>query len=323
MLDRDTLRVVGRATEGLANAWQVRASGDVAWVADGAGGLVSVDLSDPTRPAVLGAVDLPGQAKDLEVDGDRAWVALGSEGVAVVDIADPAAPKLLDRQDTPGSALGVALSRPRGGLVVADWNDLRLFDVSDRDRLVARGHEPLLLRSDLGSRTLGVATGRHDLVFSGNWTALSSYRLHLGRHGGDLDPRPAALTLPRTEPGDVTNALIDLVNAGDRPLRLTGSQVGGRGLEVELAPATLAPGDKVVARARWTPAGNGALDGWVNVLSDDPDEPRKCVPISGNQAGLTVGDPIGDPSFVGIDGTPIHLSDYEGQVVLLAYFATF
>jgi hypothetical protein len=47
------------------NPWSVAARGDHAWVADGAGGLTTIDLSNPAVPRVIASLELGGSAKDI------------------------------------------------------------------------------------------------------------------------------------------------------------------------------------------------------------------------------------------------------------------
>src|SRR6266404_2048291 len=80
---------------GFANNVDVK--GTQAYIANGANGLVIVDVSMPSSPVLLGSLSLPGTSKGVDVDAIRqiAVVALGTNGLAVVNVANPAAPALL------------------------------------------------------------------------------------------------------------------------------------------------------------------------------------------------------------------------------------
>lgn len=146
----------------------LRLEGELAWVAAGPAGIVSVDLSDPGAPAVQTALDTPGQARDVDatgslvavadgpgglllvdasartvvstlptpaeaeavlLHGDVAFVAAGAEGVLVVDITDPEAPRVAARIDSNERALGLALAGDR--LYIADgYGGVQAVDVS-------------------------------------------------------------------------------------------------------------------------------------------------------------------------------------------------
>ena len=310
---------------GLGNVWQVRASGSLAYLVDSGGALVTVDLSDPAAPTLVHRLDLPGAPKDLELDGDRAFVALGSAGVALVSLADPRAPAVVEIEDTPGSALAVAYGAGSGGLYVADWTDLRVFDATSRGAITAVGHEPLPTGNGGESRTLGVAAA-DDLIFSGNWRELVNYRYHPDRRAPDLDVSPRFAALPAGAPGDTVSARLTVTNVGQEPLALNAVETSDDSLRVDDWPAgtALAPGDAVRATLRRDTPDTDAFKGWVNLVSDDPDEGRRCVPVEANQPGVAIGQAAPESSWIDRDGQSLQLATLrEGGPVLLAYFATF
>lgn len=315
VFDRNTgADLVERSRLELVNAWKVRIDGDIAWVADGEGGLASVDLSNPDQPTLLGRVALDGTAKDLEIVGDYVYVAGGTAGLHTIDISDPTAPIRVDTDDTPGSALGVAVGD--SAIFVSDWNDLRAFDNADPGNPVSAAHEPLDLRGG-DSRSLGLAADG-DVIFSGNWTELVSYEYHPNRSGPDLWVSPTTLSM-----GNVTDSattLITFTNVGASPVKIR-KYKAPKALTFDSLPKKLDVGESVNALLEL--AVDGRWSGSAKIFSNDADEPRMCIDVEANQAGLGVGDTLDDQSFFTLDGDPISLSDYEGQPVLLAYFATF
>jgi len=313
-----------RASEGLSNAWQVRAVGDLAYVADGTGGLSVVDVVDPDAPVVAFTLALPGVAKDLVVAGDRAWVALADAGVAVVSLADPRVPALLEIAETPGSALAVAY----GGdaVVVADWNDVRLFDVRDRDVLRPLGREPVQIGSGADSRVLGIAA-RDDVFFTGNWTELVSHRLDVTVDAPDLTVSPRVLTLAEPAAGEEVRGLLRVSNAGPEPVTIEGIEFDRATITLheplEDGGLVLAPGETAPLVVSWTSATGSELEGWAAIRSDDPDQPRRCVPVlaGGDRIGVGESAPA-DLSWTSIDGAVVRLDEHLAGPLLLAYFAT-
>jgi len=89
----------------------VQLVGSLAYVADGLEGLQIIDVSTPSAPALVGACDLPGSARDVDVVGSLAYVAtyyhpLRDEGdfgykycLQVVDVSLPDAPTLVGSYD--------------------------------------------------------------------------------------------------------------------------------------------------------------------------------------------------------------------------------
>jgi hypothetical protein len=110
----------------------------MAYIADGAGGLVAIDVSVPSSPARAGSCDTQGYAGGVDVDGDVAYVAAGTYGLVLVDISDPTAPVEAGRYDTSGEALGVAVEGDAA--YVADGSaGLVIVDISDPAHLVEAG----------------------------------------------------------------------------------------------------------------------------------------------------------------------------------------
>lgn len=77
-----------------SNAQNVFVLGDCAYVADGRGGLIIVDFSDPTTPLITGIYDTPEYANNVFVHGSLAYVADGDGGILIVDVTDPYDPVL-------------------------------------------------------------------------------------------------------------------------------------------------------------------------------------------------------------------------------------
>jgi len=310
--------------EGVGNAWTARADGDLVYVADADGGLVVVDIADPAAPSVVGRLDVPGSVKDLELAGDRAVLAAGGAGIALVSLADPRAPVLVEMEGTPGSALGVALGNA-GAVYVSDWNDLRVFDGLDALDLRPLGSEPLPQGGGSESRSLGIAA-RGEILFSGNWTELVSYEFRRERSAPDLNVAPRMALLPAVPDGDTARLLLEIRNAGTEPLRLEAVEFGDSSLSIEDFPAgdSLDPGESDRFVLSLAPGEGAPLSSWINFVTDDPDEGRKCVPVEANQEGVGLGEAAVDATYLGIDGGALRLSELtESGPVLLAYFATF
>lgn len=94
------------------------------------GELVVVDVSDPSRPQMLGSVQLPGEIRDVVLAADRAFVAADSAGLQIIDLAEPGRPV----------AVGARRFQDRADGVFADENHiyvaarslgLRILDASD------------------------------------------------------------------------------------------------------------------------------------------------------------------------------------------------
>ena len=104
--------------------------GSVAYVADYAGGLEAIDVSDPSNPTLLGSWNSPGLANSVAVSGGLAFLADDIAGLQVVDVSDPSNPTPIGNYSLSGLAHGVAVTGSRvflatqlAGLVILDVTD--------------------------------------------------------------------------------------------------------------------------------------------------------------------------------------------------------
>jgi len=319
----------GTAT-GFTNAWGVEARDNTVFVADGAGGLVIVDATDPAHPTVLGRAPTGGQASGVVVDGDIAYVAAGSAGLVVVDVSDLANPMVVGTAEMPGSAVRVDYSA--GQVFVAAWNDARVYDVSlpatprfvGAVRLTKEGNLPDGDRPAPTSRILGIAA-RNDEVFVGNWHVLYSYRLHSERRAPNIRLPEAAsmIDFGPVEIGQSNTLPFQVTNQGTAPLTLLSSRTFGSAFTAEPQQARIAPGETATLSLTFRPTTKEMEKGYLQILSDDPQAPLRTAYMVGNQPGLGVGMPLPEITAVLLDGSRWSSSETRGKVALLAYFATF
>jgi parallel beta-helix repeat protein len=121
-------RLGGFNTSGSAE--NIVVSGNYAYVADGADGLVILNIANPENPVMVGAYDHPevGIANDIAVSNGYAYVADGANGLVIINVTNPAAPTLAGWTNTVGTAEGVAVQGNYAYL--ADGaNELIIFDV--------------------------------------------------------------------------------------------------------------------------------------------------------------------------------------------------
>lgn len=326
--------------EGLGSTWGMRVAGDVAYLTDLAGFLVTVDVADPENPALLGRAETGGVARGLEVAGDIAYVAAGSAGLVLVDVSDPASPAVLGRADTPGSAIRVAVAD--GHAFVADWNDTRAYDVSDpaRPRFVgatrqtqqatygAAAGDLEVGRPPVTVRTLGVAAAG-DIVFVGNWWVLYTYRLHPDRLAPNIRIAESANTIdfgPVAAGTTVTRSL-EVVNQGTAPLTLFNSWAADDAFDVAPRQVEVPPGEATTLAVSYAAPADDAVPApaltLLNLWSDDPEFPVRSAILAANRPGLGIGRPLPETRMALLDGGEWSSTGATGSVLVLAYFATF
>lgn len=111
---------------------------NVAYVAADAGGLALVDANDPANMRIIRKVDLPGQAKDVQMGANCAYVSWGDSsegtgGVEILDISNPENPATLASYVLPGIGAKQVLL---GDTLYANWGtdnggNFDVVDVSD------------------------------------------------------------------------------------------------------------------------------------------------------------------------------------------------
>ncbi len=94
------------------NAYAVEVVGDLAYVAITGGGVIILDLLDPTNPALVGQYNTPGSAEGIAVAGHYAYIAERTSGLLVLDVSNPEQPTLVGQLDTTGQALDVQVVGP-------------------------------------------------------------------------------------------------------------------------------------------------------------------------------------------------------------------
>jgi hypothetical protein len=103
------------------------------------GGLLSIDVSDPSSPVLAGQLNIGSVNGRIAVTGTTAYLAAGSEGLSVVDISNPQSPTSVGTYD-PGYVSDVAVTGGRA--YVATDAGLRILDLTDPAHPVEIGALP-------------------------------------------------------------------------------------------------------------------------------------------------------------------------------------
>ncbi len=228
---------------------------------------------------------------------------------------------LLEIEGSPGSVKTVAWSAATQAVFASAWNDIRVFDASDRDNLVLRGREPIERDLTHDNRSLAIAA-IGDVILSSNWDQFGTYRYYPSRGAGDLWISADLVTQQNVASGEPVSRAVFLENHGTLPLTLS---IGGVSAQLEVAalPTELVVGDMLELVVTYTPLSDAAFSGTVELLSDDPDQSSQTITFEFNQPGLGVGSSIPDMSFDQLQSGSFSLSELSGKPILLAYFATF
>jgi len=186
------------------NAFACAAATGYLFVADGTGGLTSLDIADPAAPILGFNLATLDQARDIALSGNLAVLAVGSLGLQIIDIGDPLALSARGDVDTPGYATSVDLS---GNLAYLAQSNLGVAVVD-----ITAPDNPAFVRS----------------VATGNWArgvALAAGALAVA--DGDSGLTMLDLTVPDTPVFlsrlHTTGTVLDVTVSGDRAYLAAGS----------------------------------------------------------------------------------------------------
>lgn len=275
---------------------------------DAGSSLVLFDIREPSAPVEADRVALPGRCHDVAIEGDKVVAAMGGYGVEVLRLDGD---RLIDRGQVtlPGTTLGVDIDGDHAW--TGSWEVAGLIWIGDESTPVVIGHE------EVSESAMGIGAG-YGKAMVADWFHATALQREPGVAGPELViPDELPLADGQTDP-----ERLELWNNGAFDLDLTLAVTGGD-LGVSEESLVLAPGEK---RTILVDPGTRNTGGTISWTSNDPDEPSGNLNVS--VAVTQVGEPHVDfelPGFSWPDGelTNSRLSDFEGEVVFLAYWAEY
>lgn len=178
-------------TDGTASA--VTLVHERAYIADGTGGLVIADLSNPDAPVQLGRYSGGGTLSQTIVDGNTAYL-LGNLGLEVVDVSDAANPVRKGQlRDVPGSLPTVLTGH---GTRLAIGADAWIYGVAMIVVDVSKAISPVDLGNYIiGGPDLNALDGTADFIA---WTGVRGRAFQLNDFRDPKQPQMAGNALLRT-----------------------------------------------------------------------------------------------------------------------------
>ncbi len=303
------------------------------------GSIHVLDARGSGMPLPLGSAHTTGTPRGIAVlDDGMVAVANGALGIDLFDLSSPAAPRLVANVETPGSAMG--LSFEGGYLLVADWDNLRLYDASLRGRLrlldAVDGFHPSFLNAGGGLHKNGLTAANFVRIEKGRFVAaefdvLLTGEIRRGAGAPRLVVHDRGYRLHRTT-NEEEPITIRVSNGGRHQLDLEQRIDSG---ERTAGAWCVAPGESALLSLQATEVNVARTGGSPSIAlhSNDPENARArvlLIPASEYQ----VGDPV--PSFrlpmtnVCPDGScPERLDCFDleeeiakGRPILLAAFAS-
>jgi hypothetical protein len=337
----------------LENGWDIRVDGDQAWVADGVGGLVSLDVTDPMNPVEQDRLVLDGLARDITRKDDILYIACESGGVAVVDVSDPSNLVLVEMLAIEGGS-AIQLQAEGDLLYLAAWNDARVYDIStatDPTFIGAARHtvwkeydstsEEDADRPDITDRTLAI-DGHGNYIFDGTWWVSNQFQLIPDRVAPYLvlPENVAQLNFPGdVNLGDTSTIEVVVRNDGTADLTVYDLWSDDPAFTAQETEFLIPPGGSATLHLDFNPT-IGADQGPTvtdtanpfsaeestifHVVSDDPQQPIREIYLVGNADGIGPGDPFPETTATLMDDSDWSFTaDALGSVTLVIYFATF
>jgi hypothetical protein len=328
---------------GLNHVLGVRVAGTTAFAADGLGGVIAIDVTNPDAPTFISRVLTGGQARDVRVDAraDRTtvYVAAAGAGLVVVDATNPASMKVISNVAMPGSAQRLDYAGDR--VYVAAWNDARVYDVADpaAPRFIGAARMTRQLpgttaedqdgRPEVTSRVLGIAASTldPDIMFAGNWHVPYQYRVHAERKAPFIY-LPEEVNLIDFGPvaaGEVATKELVVRNEGSAPMTIVQMAASNSAFAIKPRQLRLQPREATRVTLTYTATGAGKENSILSLVSDDPAQPLRKAFLVGNLGGLGVGVPLPETVVALTDGGEwsSEAQENKGKVQMLGYFATF
>jgi len=111
-------------------AWAIEIVDDLLYLANYDGGVVILDISNPTDPVELATIDVDGDARELDVEGNFIYVVKGKDGFSIVNISDLNNPSIT--ATLPMEHVAVNVRVHDGYAYVCDWRDgFKIVDISN------------------------------------------------------------------------------------------------------------------------------------------------------------------------------------------------
>ena len=306
-----------------ADARAVASVGDRLVVADGMAGVTTALLGADGALSKLGNTPILGISVGVAALGDaHAVLAVGAVGLIVVEVSG-SAPAIVGQAtfNPKGMAMDVAVSADGGLALVADWDRVRLVDLSDPTAPEVIAREVLAGGPTAGHRALGVEPTGDGFVVQG-LDHLTRLAVEPSVVVGEIAIQPGATWLPAGPDG--TAAAVLVINTGRAPLELSGIETATERIAwqspaiPESGALTIAPGMFEVVEL--SVAGDAPLSTTVRFETTDPDGFGEELSVEINPQILGLGDPAPDFLTPTLDGRVAQLSDYAGKVLYLRMF---
>ena len=293
------------------NSWTVYMENSTIFIGDESS-LVMYSINELTNEFdYILTLDMPNSIKDIIGDNyGLLYVALGTDGVMALNLGTNFSPSIIDTYNT--SALANRLAILGSKVAVSDWDDIEILEINN-------GIFEKVGYKNTTRRTMAIAT-KENYIYSAEWASVQIFEFGEVL-GSDIDLSTYELNYPFVENGDSYTLSLDVTNNGNSTFILNEAYVTNSEFSATQL-SNLNPGETQTIEINYTADAVNA-SGSYRIYSNDPDEPEILCETNGNIIGANIGDQAPDfnLNIVANGSGNFQLSDYLGEVVVLAFFA--
>ncbi len=321
--------LVGSLSEGFTDVFDMAKSGDSLFVADGAGGLKVVDISDISAPTLLyGETNTSalGTAQSIETRNGKVYVAASGAGVLVYEKG-----LLSSRTQYETGGCAEQLCWVGDYLAVSNFSGVHIFTCGEGTRIEQVGSEKT---SRFGSKasirtSFGVGSAGDSLLLVSCWTTTDCFKIVPESEATLPDITCSAQRIRFSYNGGTSEEYI--TNNGGAPLIITGISLDSDDFSSDLASQTIAVGDTVFFTITYTEGSEMTAAETLVISSNDPDEEDLPIQLLGKTSTLDPGEEMSGFTLESMynnreTGTyeegSFTLSENLGKVMWFAVFGT-
>ena len=290
------------------NAWTVAVAQETVYIGDESN-LLIVDVSNPENPQLSNSIQMSNAIKDIQWNqsDNLLYIALGTDGVVAFD---PQTLSVLSLINT--SCLANRLALFDNKIAVSDWDDIEILEW-DGQSLNLVGYK------NTTRRTMAITT-KNNFIYSAEWKSIQIFE-YGEIEGPDVDLSTYELNYPYVENGQSYIMSLDVINNGNERLT-TSDYVTHSDFQILTPIQDIEPGSYQTIDIQYTPNSNNA-SGSYGILSNDNDEFEVKCQTNGNINGANIGQeaPDFELDIIANGNGTFKLSDYQDQIVVIAFFA--
>ena len=299
---------------GLSNAWDVYLDGTLLYVADAGEGIKIFSVEDAGNPVLLGSATTSGAAFEITVKNSMAYVSLGANGFDIIDVSDPKNPQWRANYSV-GFGILQHLDVQGTTVFASTWELVVAVDVSDPD------NPRIMATEDTQHRAMGIAADSNR-VFVTDWFTFNTY-IFKDDLQPDIHVKPGVYDFGYQGSGVTIWHKFDVFNLGDADLEISDIQLSHKAFSIQDSQLVIRPGESRPVIVSFTPTYDTYYSDNLTFITNDDDETEYFVQLIGGENGVEAGDEAADFTLTALfEDVKYTLSDFRGQVVVLAIFAS-